>query len=97
MKLAIVIILGVLLAFFAWQIYTLAARGNAIGADYGQLKAELDTAKKDNQGLSNDLHYYEDPANLEKEVRARFNYRKQGEKMIVIVPSASSSPSSSQP
>ena len=36
----------------------------------------------------------DNPANLEKELRARFNYREPGEKLIIIVPQAGSGSSS---
>ncbi|MDO8516200.1 MAG: hypothetical protein Q7S28_03050 [bacterium] len=47
---------------------------------------KLDKAKIDNESLGNDYQYYSNPINLEKELRARFNYRSPGEKMIIVVP-----------
>ena len=45
-----------------------------------------DTNLKDNDKLEEDIEYFKDPRNLEKEARARFNYRAPNEKMIMIVP-----------
>lgn len=47
----------------------------------------LQKAASDNASLENDYQFYSNPTNLEKELRARFNYRSPGEKMIIVVPS----------
>jgi len=95
MKLAAVIILTVLLVFFAWQIHSFSVSGKAAAVQYESLKGQLDQAKADQGSLQADLNYYLNPANLEKEVRARFNYRAPDEKLIVIVPSVPSSTTTS--
>ena len=47
---------------------------------------KTDFFKKENFELQADLEYYARPENLEKELRSRFNYKKPGEKLIIIVP-----------
>jgi hypothetical protein len=95
MKLAVVAILLVLLAFFAWQIRSFSVSGRAAAVQYDDFKAQLGKAEADHRDLQNDLNYYLNPVNLEKEVRTRFNYRKPGEKLIIIVPAAPSSTATS--
>jgi cell division protein FtsB len=43
--------------------------------------------------LQEETQYLSNPANLEKELRARFNYKKPGETMVIIVPDATSTTS----
>jgi len=42
--------------------------------------------RADNTRLQGDVEYLSDPHNLEKELRARFNYRSPNEKLIIVVP-----------
>ncbi len=55
---------------------------------------KLNKAKSDQTKLIDELRYYGNPANAEKELRRRFNLREQGEKLIIIVPKSLSSPTS---
>ena len=42
--------------------------------------------KNENAGLQADLIYFSESENLEKELRSRLNYKKSGEKLIIVVP-----------
>lgn len=42
--------------------------------------------EKENGELNEQLKYLANPENLLKEVKSRFNYRREGEKLIIIVP-----------
>ena len=77
--LLLVILLGNELYFF-WS------KNRAAQARYGELRIKFDKARADYRNLEADFNYYLNPANLEKELRARFNYRHAGEKLIIIVP-----------
>jgi hypothetical protein len=44
---------------------------------------------KENSSIKDDISYFTSPQNLEKELRGEFNYKKPGEKMIIIVPESS--------
>ncbi len=46
-------------------------------------------AKTDEADFQTDVQYLANPVNLEKELRSRFNYKKPGETMIIIVPEQS--------
>jgi hypothetical protein len=69
-----------------------------LNAQFNDIEARLAAAQTDEQNLASDSQYLADPLNLEKEFRSRFNYKKPGETMVVIVPgtSASSVASSTQ-
>lgn len=55
-----------------------------------QINKDLLKAQADNRAIQSDYQFYLNPVNLEKELRARFNYSLPGEKTIIIVPQASS-------
>ncbi len=90
MKIAVVAILVVFLGVLGNEIYFFSQKNAENESQYQKIKAELGQAQTDLEKTKADLNYYANPANLEKELRARFNYRLGGEKMIIIVPSASS-------
>jgi len=94
MKIAVAAILSIFLAVLGNQIYFFSKRSGESEAQYQKIKAELDQAQSDLGKTKADLDYYSNPANLEKEIRARLNYKLIGEKMIIIVPASSSAPAS---
>ena len=51
------------------------------------LMDRLNALRIDSRDMKADLEYLKIPENLEKELRSRFNYKKPGEKLIIIVPS----------
>ena len=53
-------------------------------------RKKLDQARADQIEFQSELDYYLNPVNLEKELRARFNYRAPDEKLIILVPRGSS-------
>lgn len=91
MKFVAVIVLTGLLVFLGAQIYSFMGKERKISQDFSNFKAQLDAAKLDEERSRADLDYYLNPANLEKELRARFNYKAIGENLLIIVPRTSSS------
>ncbi len=57
-----------------------------LGSQLADVQANLAKAQTQEASLQNEAQYLSNPANLEKELRARFNYKKPGEQMIIIVP-----------
>jgi hypothetical protein len=93
MKGVIIVILIFFLVFLVSQLWYFYGESGAAEVELNKLKAELDQARRDREALTADYEFYLNPKNLEKELRARFNYRLPGEKLIIIVPpQASSSP-----
>ncbi len=50
------------------------------------LKTKLGEIEKENKALKNQIDYFKEPQNLEKEVRKRLPLKKKGEKVLVITP-----------
>ncbi len=98
MKLAAAIILLAILFLLGTQIYKFWDKDAELQKEFSDFKTKLDRAKLDQSQFRADLDYYLNPANLEKELRARFNYRAPDEKLLIIVPRDDSStpPSANQ-
>lgn len=94
MKIAAIIGLSVVLIFLGIQAFTFVRQVHQLDTAYSSAQTELATAKAQEANLQDEQQYLANPLNLEKELRAQFNYVNPGEKMIVIVPTASSSASS---
>lgn len=78
------------------QLYSSLLRKNELIRERDAIELRLQQARIDEIRLRGELEYYSIPENFEKELRARFNYRREGEKLIIIVPrNSSSSPSTS--
>ncbi len=85
------IVVFALVAFLAFQIYFFWQRGHSAQKEYDVLVTQLQKSKIEYQSLQSDFNYYLNPQNLLKEIRARFNFRAIGEKMIILVPRTPSS------
>lgn len=86
MKLGVLFILIILLAAVAAQVYLFAVKEKKVGADFSELEKNIKEASDKNSSFRAQLEYYLNPVNLEKELKARFNYKRSGEKVIIIVP-----------
>jgi|SRR3989344_2073241 len=55
-----------------------------------ELKAEVANYNKQKEDLGKLINYYKNEANLENEARVRLNLKKEGEKVVIILPTATS-------
>ena len=79
-------ILGLVLLALVWQLFNLYRQNKKLGDTLSAIDIKTDFFKKENSELQSDLEYFSRSENLEKEIRSRFNYKKPGEKLIIIVP-----------
>ncbi len=86
MKAALVVILIMVLAGLLVQVYFIFKEKNQLQAKIFDLGERLDFLKEENASVKSEIEYFSYPANLEKELREKFNYRKPDEKMIIVVP-----------
>lgn len=82
----IYIVFGVILIGLLIQVYKMGSEGWALRKEVKEVNKELTLVEKDNTDLREKISYYSNPRNLEKELRARFNYRFPNEKLIIVVP-----------
>jgi hypothetical protein len=86
MKMVIAALLGAFLLFLGIQVWRFSAATAAAENDAAAVREALLRARADHAALVSDYGFYLNPANLEKELRARFNYRREDEQMIILVP-----------
>lgn len=91
MKIAAIAILSIIFILVAGRVYAFFVQERQLSADLADIQTRLTKAKSDEANLQAEVQYLANPLNLEKELRARFNYKKPGETMIVIVPDAQTS------
>jgi cell division protein FtsB len=89
MKLATAISLGLVLIFVGLRAYDFFRDERALTQSLSDVQTRLAAAKVSEADLEAQTQFLSNPVNMEKELRANFNYTKPGEKMIIMVPAAS--------
>ena len=93
MKIAAIVVLSLFLIVLGAQVFSFVGQEWSLGGQLADVQANLTKAQVQETSLQEEVRYLSNPANLEKELRARFNYKKPGETMVIIVPSATSTTS----
>jgi len=91
MRRVIYIVFGIILLGLLTQVYKMGSERWALSKEMKKVNKELKLVETDNTDLKEKIGYYSNPRNLEKELRARFNYRLPNEKLIIVVPKKGSS------
>ncbi len=86
MRKIIIVFLILILIALAGQFYQLYLQYHYLKNEYSIVDEKWNFLKNENAGLRADLIYFSEPENLEKELRSKFNYKKSGEKLIIVVP-----------
>lgn len=81
-----IIVLGTILILLGWEIYNLNAKRVALRRNLEEIGGDVGALEAESQKLRADLEYFADPENLIKELKSKFNYKKPGEKLIIVVP-----------
>lgn len=97
MKLFGILLVAILFAFLGTQLYSSLGYQKKLAAELGVLEKKLEEVNADGAALRADIDYYGNPENLEKELRARFNYHKAGEVFLILIPSSETPASGTQP
>ncbi len=71
-------------------IYNLKVENNNLETKINQFAATFWELESENESLLEKIAYFRNPENLLKELKSQFNYREDGEEMIIIVPKDSS-------
>ena len=93
MKIASIVVLSLFLIVLGVQVFYFVRQEWQLSGQLADVQANLVKAQTQETTLQNETQYLSNPANLEKELRARFNYKKPGETMVIIVPAAKSTTS----
>lgn len=91
MKFLIAGLLLIMIVGLGTQVKEFSERKSDARKAFESLSEKFERAKADQEGLETELRYLSNPANIEKELRARFNFRAPGENLIIIVPRNGSS------
>ena len=67
-----------------------------VKGDLDKLNTEIADLNKQKNDLSQLIDYYKNESNLEKEARVRLNLKKEGEKVVIILPQATSTDKNSE-
>jgi len=86
MKKVIYTVFVILLGAILYQIYTIDIDRRNLKSEMATVVDEIELVESDSNKLNEKIEYFSDPRNLEKELRARFNYRLPYEKLIIVIP-----------
>ena len=76
----------IIIVYLGVQTYNIQKQRIELGNEFNEVRAEEQELIQDQERLGGQVEYFSDPHNLEKELRARFNYRLPNEKLITVVP-----------
>ena len=77
---AVAVILGVL----SLQLYRLYKNNGVLEAELNKSLDEVQALTNESERLKADISYFSEPENLAKELKAKFDYKKPGEKLIKV-------------
>ena len=83
-----ILILFVIAVLMGWGIYGLLREKATLTKNLEALKSNFDALENENKSLTAGIEYFKRPENLLKELKSQFNYREAGEKLIIVVPNA---------
>ncbi len=86
MRRVIYIVFAVLFITVIYQVYKLDIQRRDLKRETAIVVDEIELVEEDSNKLREQIEYFSDPRNLEKELRARFNYRLPFEKLIIVIP-----------
>ncbi len=90
MRLWHVLVLLFIVGVLAVGIYNLLVKGSALEKEAAELRVSVKKISDENDELVSKIEYFKRPENLLKELKSQFNYVESGEKLIIIVPRATS-------
>lgn len=85
-RIFILILFSAVLIFLWTELYLMLGETAGLKKTMSELNASHEKLVNENNVLEQDVSYYSTPENIEKFLRNQFNYKKPGEKMIIIIP-----------
>ncbi len=90
-----VIVFGIIFCIIGWGFINLWNAKKKAAGEAESLRNNLNQVQEENKNLNSELQYFQNPDNLVKELESQTNYKKPGEKVIIIVPGTTSTATSS--
>ena len=78
----LVLVMGLLF----YQLFQLSKQKKEVDIGLATTQQKLALILEENKKLQADIEYYKNPENLVKELKARFDYKREGEKLLIVVP-----------
>lgn len=94
-KIFFIFLISILLALVTGIFQKLYYRYEVKG-ELDRLNTEITDLNKQKNDLNQLVDYYKNESNLEKEARVRLNLKKEGEKVVIILPQATSTSENSE-
>lgn len=76
----------VILVLLSLQLYRLYKQRLEISRKLMDTENKLEEITKENGNLQADIEYFAKPENLAKELKSKYDYKRPGEKVTIIVP-----------
>ena len=76
----------IIMVWLGGEVYELQKERLGFSEEYRDVRQVYEEIEEDNQRLIEKIKYLSEPRNLEKEIRAKFNYKYPNEKLIIVVP-----------
>jgi len=89
MRTVISIFLVFILVAAGYQLYRLYGQERHLSGDLDKTRQEVVKLIEENKSLQADLEYFSHLENLAKDFKSKFDYKRPGEKMFIIVPNSS--------
>ena len=86
MRLILKILLILLVVAATYQLYQLYNQQTVLNSKVIKLKTQTSTLLQKNNELEESLEYYQNLENLAKEFKSKFDYKKPGEELYIIIP-----------
>jgi len=86
LRIAIILTLIIFVVAIGFQVSILFKEENKLKAELEQLRDKTNSFVKENSELESQINFLSRLENLGKELKSKFNYKKIGEKMMILVP-----------
>ena len=86
MRILISIIAIIIFGATAFQLYELQLKKAELKSELEKVEKKVNALALENKSLKEEIEYFGDSKNLEKEAKAQLNYASPGEKLIIVVP-----------
>lgn len=86
MRLFIISLLLIFIGLISYQNVRFYMEWREVRLEHESLQEKLGAIREENKNMEENLNYFQNSENLEKEARAQLNYKKPGEKVIIVIP-----------